>query len=136
MSQLTRFLKQNKVKKENTSFAASESFTDENGKPLNWVIKPLTSKENEEIRDMCMVEDIDGVKSFDFISYKAKIICACIAEPNLYDADLQDSYEVRSPEDLIYEMLSDPGEYDKFVDFVFKFNGIGSEKDKVEKAKN
>lgn len=136
MSQLTRFLKQNKAKKENTSFAASESFTDENGKPLNWVIKPLTSKENEEIRDMCMVEDTDGVKSFDFISYKAKILCACIAEPNLYDADLQDSYEVRTPEELIYEMVNGPGEYDKFVDFVFKFNGIGSEKDKVEKVKN
>ena len=56
MSQFTRFMKKNKIQKENTTYAATKSLVDENGKPLLWTIKPLSTKDNEAIRDECMVE--------------------------------------------------------------------------------
>lgn len=51
MSDLSRFLKANKIKRENTTFAATKSLVDAKGNPLPWTIKPLTTKENDAIRD-------------------------------------------------------------------------------------
>ena len=56
MSNFTRFMKKNKIQKENTTYAATKSLTDEKGNPLLWTIKPLTTKENESIRDDCMID--------------------------------------------------------------------------------
>ena len=65
------------------------------------------------------------------------MICACVVEPNLYDKDLQDSYGVMSPDDLLKEMIDDPGEYQEFATFVQNFNGFNTTlEDKVEEAKN
>ena len=54
MSNFTRFFKQNKIKRENTNYVVTKSLVDENGKPLEWEIKPLTTEEDEKIRDACM----------------------------------------------------------------------------------
>ena len=56
MSSFSRFMKKNKVVKENTTFPATKSLIDENGDPLLWTIKPLTTRENDDIRDDCMIE--------------------------------------------------------------------------------
>ena len=69
--------------------------------------------------------------------YVAKMIAACIVEPSLYDKDLQDSYGVTKPEDLIKEMIDNPAEYDDFAVFVQSYNGFDiSMAEKVEQAKN
>ena len=69
--------------------------------------------------------------------YIAKMMCACIVEPNLYDKELQDSYGVMTPEDLLKEMIDDPGEYQAFATFVQDFNGFNTNlEEKVEEAKN
>ena len=73
----------------------------------------------------------------DTSKYIGKMICACVVEPNLYDKDLQDSYGVMSPDDLLKEMIDDPGEYQEFATFVQNFNGFNTTlEDKVEEAKN
>lgn len=143
MSKFSRFMKQNKVVKENTTFPATKSLTDENGKPLEWVLKPLTTKENDAIRDDCMVDvPVKGKPNMfrpklNTSLYIAKMICACVVEPNLYDAELQDSYGVKTPEALLKEMVDDPGEYQAFASFVQDFNGFNATlEDKVEEAKN
>ena len=41
-----------------------------------------------------------------------------------------------TPEELIKEMVDDPGEYADFSAFVQKYNGFTSMDDKVEDAKN
>ena len=65
------------------------------------------------------------------------MICASVVEPNLNDKDLQNSYGVMTPEDLIREMIDDPGEYNSFAEFIQNFNGFTETLDeKVEKAKN
>ena len=136
-------MKENKTVKENTTFAATKSLTDENGEPLLWTIKGLSTKENENIRDDCMIEvPVTGKPNMfrpklNTSKYIAKMICACVVEPNLYDKDLQDSYGVRTPEDLLKEMVDNPGEYQDFATFVQKFNGFNTTlEDKVEEAKN
>jgi hypothetical protein len=69
--------------------------------------------------------------------YLAKMICASVVEPNLYDKELQDSYGVMTPEDLIKEMIDDPGEYNAFANFIQDFNGFNvSLEEKVDEAKN
>lgn len=143
MSNFTRFMKKNKIQRENTTYAATKSLTDENGKPLEWVIKPLSTKDNESIRDDCMVDiPIKGKPNvyrpkLNTSKYLAKMIAACVVEPNLYDADLQDSYGVKTPEDLLQAMVDDPGEYQDFATFVQNYNGFNTSlDDKVDEAKN
>jgi hypothetical protein len=69
--------------------------------------------------------------------YLVKMMVASIVSPNLYDAELQDSYGVKTPEELLKEMIDDPGEYNDFASFIQEFNGFNtSMEDKVEEAKN
>lgn len=143
MSNFSRFMKKNKIVKENTTFPATKSLVDEKGKPLEWTIKPLTTRENDDIRDACMIEvPVKGKPNvyrpkLDTSKYIAKMICACVVEPNLYDTELQDSYDVMTPEELLKEMIDDPGEYQTFASFVQGYNGFDTTLDnKVEEAKN
>lgn len=143
MSNFNRFMKSNKITKENTTFAATKSLLDEEGNPLLWTIKPLSTKENEKIREDCMIEvPVTGKPNMfrpklNTSKYIAKMICACVVEPNLFDKELQDSYGVMTPEDLLTEMIDDPGEYQDFASFIQNYNGFNTTlEDKVEEAKN
>ncbi|MFC4355305.1 hypothetical protein ACFO0S_09625 [Chryseomicrobium palamuruense] len=143
MSNLNRFLKSNKIQKENTTFPATKSLTDEQGNALEWVIKPLTTKENEDIRDACTFEvPVKGKANMyrpklNSSLYLAKMMVKSVVEPNLYNAELQDSYNVKTPEDLLKEMIDDPGEYNEFASFIQNFNGFNTTlEEKVEEAKN
>ncbi|MBS4900636.1 MAG: hypothetical protein KHZ87_07785 [Clostridiales bacterium] len=143
MSNFSRFMKSNKIQKENTTYAATKSLVDEEGKPLLWTIRPLSSKDNEEIREACTMDvPITGKPGMfrpklNSSKYLAKMICASVVEPDLYDSELQDSYGVMKPEDLILEMVNDPGEYAEFGAFIQKFNGFTeSLEEKVDEAKN
>ncbi len=143
MSNLSLFLKKNKIQKENTTYPATKSLLDENGKPLGWEIKPLTTKDNENIRDSCMIEvPVKGKPNMyrpklNTSLYLAKTMVASIASPNLYDAELQDSYGVKTPEELLKEMIDDPGEYNEFAAFIQQFNGFDTTmEEKVDEAKN
>lgn len=143
MSNFSRFMKKNKITKENTTFPATKSLVDEKGNPLLWTIKPLTTKENDDIRDDCMIEvPVKGKpnvyrQKLNTSKYIAKMICACVAEPNLYDAELQDSYGVMTAEELLKEMIDDPGEYQELATFIQEYNGFNTTlDDKVAEAKN
>ena len=143
MSNFNQFMKGNKIKKENTTFPATKSLVDEDGKPLEWTIRPLTTRDNENMRDDCTIEvQVKGKPNMfrpklDTSKYLAKMICACVVEPNLYDKELQDSYGVMTPEDLLKEMIDDPGEYQAFASFIQNFNGFNTTiEDKIEEAKN
>ena len=143
MSNFSKFMKQNKITKENTTYAATKSLVDENGEPLLWTIKALSTTENENIRESCMSEvQVTGKPNLfrpklNTSKYIAKMICACVVEPNLYDKELQESYGVMTPEELLQEMVDDPGEYQDFAAFVQNYNGFNETfNDKVNEAKN
>lgn len=143
MASVSKFLTAKKIKKENTTYVATKSLVDEEGNPLEWTIKPLTTKEHEKIRDDSTDEiPIKGKRGayrqkFDISRYQVKIICASVVDPNLYDKELQDLYDVLTPEDLIKELIDNPGEYTDFANFIQEYNGFDvSFEDKVEEAKN
>ena len=143
MSNLSLFLKKNKIVKENVTFPATKSLCDEKGNPLEWEIKALTTRESDEIRESCTVEvPVKGKPNMfrqkvNSSKFGAKMLAASVVFPDLMNAELQDSYGVSTPDDLVREMIDDPGEYNAFLAFVQEFNGFGSSmEDKVEEAKN
>lgn len=56
MSKFAKFMKANKVVKENEKHAVTKSLCDESGKPLLWEFRHISSKENEDLRENCMME--------------------------------------------------------------------------------
>lgn len=132
---LAYFLKENKIQREGKRYCATKSITDENGKPLEWVLKPVSTKENEELRESAIRRNGQEY-SFDAGLYIARLVAASVSEPNLYSAKLQDSYGVNCPEDLVREMVDLPGEYSAFVQVVQEMNGFVGFDERVEQAKN
>lgn len=143
MSSLSLFMKKNKVKKENTFYQATKSLLDEKGQALKWEVKALTTKEDEDIRDSCMTEiPVPGKKGayrqkLNTSEYMTKMAVVSTVFPNLYDAELQDSYGVKTPEELVKELIDNPGEFQEYVLFIQNFNGFDTRMDdKVKEAKN
>ena len=69
--------------------------------------------------------------------YLAKMIVASVVYPDLYDKELQDSYGVMTPEDLVYAMVDNAGEYQELTVWLQNFQGFTkSMDDKVDEAKN
>ena len=69
--------------------------------------------------------------------YISRLIVASVVEPDLNNKELQDSYGVMSAEELIKEMIDDPGEYNDFALFIQTYNGFTETlQDEVEEAKN
>lgn len=143
MSKFSKFMKANKTEKKNEMYAATKSLCDENGKPLEWEFRHITSKENEDLRDSCTIDvPVTGKPNIFRQKLKAsfyiqKMIVASVVVPDLYDKELQDSYGVMTPEELLFAMVDDPGEYNDLASFVQKFQGFNvSFDEKVDEAKN
>ena len=58
--------------------------------------------------------------------YIQRMIAASVVTPDLYDAELQDSYGVKTPEELLLAMVDDPGEYNELAAYVQKFQGFNA----------
>ncbi len=137
MDSLKLFLKENKVKRDNVFYPAAKSFTDEEGNVLLWEIRHITTKEDEQIREDCLREAKGRGVRVDYNLYLKKLAAASVVFPPLYNARLQDSYGVKCPEELIGELIDNPGEYQEFIKFIQKINGFDvTLEEKVEKAKN
>lgn len=143
MSKFSKFMKSNKKEKKNEFFPATKSLCDDNGKPLEWEFRHITTKENEALREDSTIEvPITGKPNMyrpKVLSgkYIQKLIAASVVMPDLYDKDLQDSYGVMTPEELLIAMVDDPGEYNELTNFVQRFQGFNvSFNDKVDEAKN
>lgn len=143
MGNLSLFLKKNKKVRANAFYAATKSLCDENGEPLKWEIRAVTTSESDDIRADCTIEvQVTGKPGMyrpkiDNELFVARLCAASVVFPDLYNKELQDSYGVTKPEDLLKQMLDDPKEYNDFVGFVTGYNGFDeSMDDKVEEAKN
>lgn len=143
MSNLSRFMKSNKVQKKNGEYAPTKSMIGSDGNPLRWEFKHIGSKMNETIRDDCTIDvQIKGKPNMyrpklDTSEYLVRMIVASTVVPDLYNKELQDSYGVKKPEDLVYEMVDDPGEYQDLCTWVQNFQGFSDSLDeKVDEAKN
>lgn len=143
MSKFIKFMKANKIQKANEMHPVTASLCDENGKPLDFEFRHITSAENENIRAACTKDvPVTGKPGMyrpkvDTSAYVKKLICASIVAPDMHDADLQDSYGVKTSEDLLMAMVDDPGEYQNLAAYVQQLQGFNiSFEDKVNEAKN
>ena len=134
---LEAFLRQNKKERETIKFPASKAFVDENGKPIDWTIRPLTSREAENIRKQVNRYRKGGTVEVDNALFNRKVAATCTVYPDLKNAELQDSYGVMGEEELIVEMLDNDGEYQTYVAKCLEVSGYNqSETELVEEAKN
>lgn len=140
MNNLSAFL--NPVKEENVKYIASKRFLDEEGKPIRWEIKPITSTGDEALRKKhTRTVQVTGkhgqyTQEFDVNSYLAALAAACTVYPNLNDSALQDGYEVIGAELLLKTMLK-PGEFAQYSAKVQEVNGYDTDMNElVDEAKN
>ena len=142
MSNFSKFMKSNKIQKQNVMHPVTKSLTDENGEPLLWELKPLTTKENEAIREACTIDvPVKGKPNqyrakVDMNKYQTKLICAAVVSPDLNNTELQNSYGVMTPEELIKEMVDDPAEYTDLMMFIQQLSGFKTLQEEVDEAKN
>ena len=141
MADFSAFLAQNKIKKDNVKFVASKAFV-QDGKPLEWEIRALTSKEDDALRKMCTKQIKVMGKSnvyrteMDAPTYIGKLAAACTVFPDLNNKELQDSYGVMGADELLKAMLS-PGEYAEYCNKVSEVNDFDISNDElVAEAKN
>ena len=143
MSKFSQFMKANKAEKHNEMYAPTKSLCDENGTTLMWEFRHITSKENETLRDENTIDVPVTGKPNMFRprlltnKYIRQMIAASVVVPDLYDEELQNSYGVKKPEDLLTAMVDDPGEYNELAAFIQRLQGFDvSFNDKVDEAKN
>ena len=134
------FLKTNKVEKKNEFVPVSESFVDEDGKPILWEVRALTNEEMKSIKKQCVkqVRDKRGGMSVETDTDKMVSLMATTSTvyPDLKNAALQDSYGVYGECELLEAMLS-VGELLAYQQKINEINGFDiSFEDKVDEAKN
>ena len=141
MSEFSVFMAGNVVKEETVKYIASKRFAVK-GKPVEWEIKAIDSDLDEAIRKECTKKvPVAGkrgqyTQETDTDKYLGKMCAACTVYPNLNDAELQDSYGVKSADALLKKMLK-AGEYTEYKAKVMEVNGYDmSMEDLVEEAKN
>lgn len=142
MSDFSAFLAQNKVKQENVKFVVSSKFIGSDGKPIEWVLRAVTAKEDETIRRAATKKvKVPGrnnqyTTEMDSNLYLSKLTAASVVYPDLNNAELQDSYKVMGAEQLLGEMLTG-GEFITLSAKVAEINGFDTDiNDAVEEAKN
>jgi hypothetical protein len=141
MTDFSVFMAGNVAKNETTKYVASKRFAVK-GKPVEWEIKAIDSDLDEALRKECTKKvPIAGKRGqfnqeTDTDKYIGKMCVACVVYPDLNNAELQDSYGVKSADALLKKMLL-PGEYTELKAKVMEVNGYDmSMEELVEEAKN
>ena len=141
MSDFSVFMAGNAIQEETVKYVASKRFVQDK-KPVEWEIKAVSSNLDETLRKECTKRvPIQGKRGqynqeTDTDKYIGKLCVACTVYPNLNDAALQDSYGVKSAEDLLKAMLL-PGEYTEYKAKIMEVNGFDmSMEELVDEAKN
>lgn len=132
MGSLNAFL--NPVKVENKEVVVSNRFV-EDGKPVPFLIRPITQKENEQLIKKFTKKDKKGVESFDRTKYVQTLTATAVVFPNLADAKLQEVYGLGESEALVSMLYV--GEYAELAQAVQELSGLDKDiNDDIEEAKN
>ena len=142
MSGLSAFMAENALPAESVKYIASKRFLDDDGKPMEWELRAISSAEAEELRKKCrrrvpvpgkrgqFTEEIDGDMYF------GKLAAACTVFPDLNNSALQDSYHVLGADALLKAMLT-AGEYDAYAVKIQEIGGWDTDmQELVDEAKN
>lgn len=132
------FFKQNAKVVENKKVTISERFTKENGELELFEIRAISAQDDQLLRENCtIIKDINGQKipMIDSVKYQAMLCAACVVYPELGNAELQDSYGVKTKQDLLTAMLL-PAEFQDLATEVNKVNGFKTLGELTKEAKN
>lgn len=132
MSSLKAFL--NPIRVENKEVIVSNRFM-EDGKPVPFIIRPITQKENEQLIKKYTRKDKKGTETFQRTEYVQALTASAVVFPNLSDAKLQDIYGLGEAETLKNMLLI--GEYATLAQEVQQLSGLDSDiNEEIEEAKN
>ena len=131
---LKSFFKENNIKIENVKYIASDRFKDENGEVIEWELKVLDNKKVDELRNRFSSRSfVNHKEEFKFNSedFMKVFVTEAIVFPNLTDKDLQDSYGVFNPYELLQEILT-VGELTRLTEYINNLHDYKAEKKVVE----
>lgn len=133
MSSLQAFI--NPVKVENKEVIVSDRFQ-EKGKPVPFVIRPLTQEENKALLKKYTKRDKKGNETFDRAEYVPAIAASAVISPDLTNAELQKAYGVLGESALLQKMLY-IGEFAVLSQAVQELSGLDEDiNEDIEEAKN
>lgn len=133
MSSLNAFL--HPVKTGNKEVVISDRFQEE-GKPVPFVIRPLTQRENSELLKKFRKVDKNGTEIFNRVGYNHAMVAAAVVDPDLNSAELQKAYGVLGADKVLQEMLY-IGEFANLLEEVCELSGLDKNiNDDIEDAKN
>ena len=134
MSSLKALL--NPIQVENKEVIVSNRFQ-EDGKPVPFVIKPISEKENEQLlRKHTKKDKKTGQEVLDRTAYSHALVAAAVVYPDLKNAELQKAYGVLGEAELLSAMLT-VGEFAKLSQAVTELSGLDEDiNDLIEEAKN
>lgn len=139
---LKSFLRQNVKPNEHEKVQISKRIIDEEtGEPEFWEIRALDSYEVDECeRQATKLQRVGKTDRYEAKTDQGKFalmtMTRAIIYPDLTDRELQDSYGVNNPEDLLCKLLL-PGERQKLIDICNRLNNYGQDlDDAVEQSKN
>ncbi len=134
MSNLNAFL--NPVRVENQEIIISERFKDEEGKPVPFVIRPISQSENDSlIRTSTRTVKVNGqpVEKLDNVVYGRRVVVAATVTPDFTSEELCRAYATMDPLEVPGKMLL-VGEYTRLSSAIMALSGL--KEDLEEQAKN
>ncbi len=133
MSTLNAFL--HPVQVENQEVIISNRFI-EDGKPVPFVIRPVTQEENKFLIKKHSKKDKKGADTFDRAEYISALTAAAVVYPDLANAELQKAYGVIGESSLLQKMLY-VGEYAELAQAVQVLSGLDKDiNEDIDEAKN
>lgn len=135
MNNLKAFL--NPIKQENKEVIVSKRFVDEDGKPVPFVIRPISEKENDFLMKKYTKKDSkSGRETLNRTEYAHALVAAAVVSPDLKNAELQQAYGVLGEANLLITMLN-IGEFATLSEEVSKLSGLDTDiNEDIEEAKN
>lgn len=138
---LSSFLAQNAIKVDDVEYIASPRFVNDSGEAEKWIIRCISSTEDEALRNACVKRVKDGKRGMyrqetDFNLYLGRLAAKCTVYPDLNNSELQDSYGVMGADILLKTMLT-AGEFATYLSKIQEVNGFDiTLEDEVDEAKN
>ena len=120
---------------ENKEVIVSERFK-ENGKPVPFVIRPITQQENDGLLRKYTKKDKKGNEYFDKVSYNQNLVAAAVVEPDLENSELQRAYGTLGADKTLVAMLY-VGEFATLMAAVQGLSGLDKDiNEDIDEAKN
>jgi hypothetical protein len=108
----------------------------EDGKPVPFVVKPITQEENKYLIKKYTKKDKKGADTFDRAEYVQAMTATAVVYPDLTNAELQKAYGVMGESALLQKMLY-VGEYAVLAQAVQEISGLDNNiNEDIEEVKN